>query len=216
MISLRLNFKKGSEVKYISHLDLNRAMIRATNRVSLPIWFTEGFNPHPYLVFGQPLSVGFTGENEIMDLRLTKEMPLDKIKDDMNKALPAGLRINEVYESINPLKNIKFAEYELYAEFIQENTEAILNNFMGMDSVSVTKQSKKTTKQVELAPYLKKAIYEINKNSLKMTVILPCTQEDNINPSLIITALDELFALKCDYVAYNRKGFFNNDMTAFR
>ncbi|MBQ5742660.1 MAG: DUF2344 domain-containing protein, partial [Clostridia bacterium] len=44
----------------MSHLDLMRCMTRALSRAEIPVKFTEGFNPHPYLVFAAPLALGIT------------------------------------------------------------------------------------------------------------------------------------------------------------
>ena len=68
--TVRIFFSKSGRARYISHLDLNRTMTRAVRRAGLPIWYTEGFSRHPYLTFAAPLSLGFEGERETMDLRL--------------------------------------------------------------------------------------------------------------------------------------------------
>ena len=57
MIDVRTVFEKKGRAKYISHLDLNRFMMRAFRRSGLPIWYTEGFNPHPYATFALALSL---------------------------------------------------------------------------------------------------------------------------------------------------------------
>ncbi len=51
MREVRLRFSKTGRLKYISHLDINRAMSRALKRAQIPLWYTEGFNPHPYITF---------------------------------------------------------------------------------------------------------------------------------------------------------------------
>lgn len=51
MREVRLRFSKTGRLKYISHLDINRVMSRALKRAGIPLWYTEGFNPHPYMSF---------------------------------------------------------------------------------------------------------------------------------------------------------------------
>ena len=70
MKEIRIRFKKTGRAKFISHLDLTRTMIRAVRRAGIPVWYTEGFNRHPYVTFAAPLSLGFEGLNECMDTRL--------------------------------------------------------------------------------------------------------------------------------------------------
>ena len=64
---VRIWFTKDNECKYISHLDLNRVVMRALHKSKLNIWHTEGFNPHPFVTFALPLSLGFKGVKETMD-----------------------------------------------------------------------------------------------------------------------------------------------------
>ena len=61
MKSTRIWFHKFGTAKYISHLDLNRCVARAFHKAKLPMWYTEGFNPHAFVTFALPLSLGVEG-----------------------------------------------------------------------------------------------------------------------------------------------------------
>ncbi len=56
MITVRAFYKKTGRLKYISHLDINRCMQRAIKMSGLPVWYTEGFNPHAYVTFASALT----------------------------------------------------------------------------------------------------------------------------------------------------------------
>ena len=58
MNTVRIWFTKTGEASYISLLDLQRVMGRALKRSGLPVWYTLGFNPHIYMTFTCPLSLG--------------------------------------------------------------------------------------------------------------------------------------------------------------
>ena len=58
MTTIRVWFTKTGEASYISLLDLQRVMQRALKRSGLPVWYTLGFNPHIYMTFAAPLSLG--------------------------------------------------------------------------------------------------------------------------------------------------------------
>ena len=75
-----LEYTRGERVKYISHLDLMRAMQRAVRRAELSIAFSQGFNPHPIMAFASALPVGTTSEREYMDILLTKPVSLSELK----------------------------------------------------------------------------------------------------------------------------------------
>ena len=50
LIDIRIFYTKRGRIRYISHLDMNRLMQRALSRAKLPVWFTQGFNPHLSLI----------------------------------------------------------------------------------------------------------------------------------------------------------------------
>ena len=68
-------------------------MTRVIRRAGIPLWYTEGFNRHPYITFAAPLSLGYEGLRESMDLRLEEELPMEEL-DDRRRAgghtLPVG------------------------------------------------------------------------------------------------------------------------------
>ena len=111
MRNVRIWFKKNNECRYISHLDLNRVMLRALHKSRIPIWFTEGYNIHPYATFPLPLSLGFRGEKECMDIRLIEDYDFGRIKTDLNACLPDGIRIYDVTEPVMKAKEITFASF---------------------------------------------------------------------------------------------------------
>ena len=81
-ITLRFKFYKKGALQYISHLDLVRTMHKIIVRAGFPLWYTEGFNPKPKLIFGAPLSIGCESNCEFLDVRLMKK--IDE-KDRYNK-----------------------------------------------------------------------------------------------------------------------------------
>ena len=68
MKPVRILLKKTGLAIYISHLDMNRCLSRAVIRAKIPLWYTEGFNPKPYLNFLCPLALGQEGLAEPLDL----------------------------------------------------------------------------------------------------------------------------------------------------
>ena len=54
MFRLRVRFCRGEELKFISHLDIIRLLVRALRRAGIPLEYTEGFSPHPEDFTGRP------------------------------------------------------------------------------------------------------------------------------------------------------------------
>lgn len=86
-----ITFAKGNEVKFISHLDLMRLWIRALNRAGISLAYSQGFSPHPKIVFAAPLAVGVTSECEMLDLQLEIMVPPEELLTRLAAALPPGI-----------------------------------------------------------------------------------------------------------------------------
>ena len=71
----RIRFAKTEAMRYIGHLDLHRAWERLARRARLPLAYTAGYHPHPRIQIGSALPLGVTGDNELVDLWLDREMP---------------------------------------------------------------------------------------------------------------------------------------------
>ena len=117
MREVRLRFAKTGRLKYISHLDINRAMSRAFKRAGIPLWYTEGFNPHPYMNFSLPLSLGVESLCESVDIRLVDEISNNEIKAKMNEVLPADLKIIDVYDDFRQSGEIVYSDYVFKFQF---------------------------------------------------------------------------------------------------
>ena len=192
MGKVRAVFEKKGRARYISHLDLNRCMLRTFRRSKLPIWFTEGFNPHPYFSFALALSLGFESSCEILDFTLTEELPFDEIKERLNAVMPEGMKILSVSEQNQKITEIAKAEYavELITESSDELT-AEINSFMELDKILIEKKTKKGMKEVDLKPSVELTEVSASEAGVKLEMKLPAGVQTNYNPTLFIEALEK-------------------------
>ncbi len=117
MHRLRVRFKRGGEVKFISHLDLIRLWQRAFQRAKIPIAYSEGFSPHPRISLAAPLPIRVTSDAELMDIHLTKWVSPHFLTSALSQQLPSGIEILQAY-SIAPNQpslqsQVRFAEYQV-------------------------------------------------------------------------------------------------------
>lgn len=191
LLRLRAVFEKSGRAKYISHLDLNRCMLRVFRRSKLPVWYTEGFNPHPYYSFALALSLGFESDCEIMDFNITNDsMLLDEIRDRLNAVMPEGMRIISVAEQVKKITAITKAEYSfsLVSEDISEVYNALME-LLAEPEILIEKKTKKGIKTVDIMPDLEIVSYKLKENSIDMIIRLPAGTQTNYNPTLFIEAL---------------------------
>ena len=95
MQRIRIKYRKGEEVKFISHRDLMRAFMRAIRRAGLPIAYSQGFNPHMKISWGNALKVGAASEAEFAELQFEQWVKPQELKERLNRQLPKGLEILE-------------------------------------------------------------------------------------------------------------------------
>src|SRR6185295_16147093 len=95
---VEIRFEKGEAIRFISHHDLMRAIMRAARRAHLPVRLTEGFNPRPRIVFPVALEVGIASLDEVVEIELTKCLPIEDIAARLSSAFPPGLTIKAVKE----------------------------------------------------------------------------------------------------------------------
>lgn len=186
MITVRIVFSKTGKAKYISHLDLMRAMTRAVRRAGIPLWYTEGFNRHPYITFASPISLGFEGLQETMDLRLEQEMSMDELTSRMDAVMPEGIRVLSAHEAVMKAGDLLSARYRITVPCNKEQVEELL----AQNEILVEKRTKKKTmKTLDIRPSLQDvSVFEQGENTV-IEVTLPCGSNETVNPALLITAL---------------------------
>ncbi len=216
MIRVRATFEKCGRAKYISHLDLNRCMLRTFRRSRLPIWYTEGFNPHPYYSFALALSLGFESSCEILDFNLNEDIPFDEIRDKLNAVMPEGMRIVKVAEQKQKITAITEAEYSfsLASEDISGLYDDI-EKLLDQPEISVEKKTKKGMKMVDIKPDIRVMSCQKAENSVDMVIRLPAGTQTNLNPTLFIESLKDFSSISFEAEKICRTGIFCADNEIF-
>ena len=185
MKNIRIWFKKDFECRYISHLDLNRTMLRALHKSKIPIWHTEGFNPHPFATFPLPLSLGFRGVNECMDVRLEDDdYSFKEIIDKLNACLPRGLRVFDVTEAVMKAGKVAFASFTIKLALDNKPSSLIceqLNDLLSRDSLEIEKKSKKGMKTVDIKPAVREYSVTEMFDYAQLGIVLSAGSSDNVN-----------------------------------
>lgn len=168
-------------------------MLRALHKSQLPIWHTEGFNPHPFATFALPLSLGFVGENESMDIRLLDDdYPFEKIITALNSCLPDGIRVFKVTEPVMKPGEIAYADFRILLSSDTVSCDRLLEicrKLFNMEEIMIDKKGKKGFKQVNLKPAIVKYSLERQIGGIELNISLPAGSTNNVNPNLILDAL---------------------------
>lgn len=218
---VRIWFNKKGMSRFISHLDLMRTMTRAIRRSKIPLWYTEGFNPHPYMTFSLPLSLGMESECESMDIKIEGEIKNEEILSLLKSSMPSGIEITAVTDPVSDPKFISFGKFEIsfYDVSDKESLVALINDKLSKDELIVQKLSKKgrrkILKDINLIEYVKEYSTETEDDCVKLFVTLPAGSTTNINPSLLADEIQKSLGEEITYVIL-RKELYKEDMSEFR
>lgn len=155
------SFYKHDEVRFVSHLDMQRLFQRAFRRAGLPLSYSKGFNPHPLLSFATALSVGYTSECEYFDVFLDEKIDADEFRSRVNAVLPEGVAVTkavdagEMKASLTTL--MRSADYFARLDFDREVTSDELENALASlltGEIIVEKKTKGGMKDVDIRPLL--------------------------------------------------------------
>jgi radical SAM-linked protein len=92
----RIHFCKEDRLRYIGHLDLNRAMERTLRRARLPLGYSKGFNPRVKLNLSSALPLGCSSSVELADIWLLNEVSEDVVLESLRAVSPPGLTVSRV------------------------------------------------------------------------------------------------------------------------
>jgi len=224
MQEIRVYFSKTGTAKYISHLDLMRTVSRALTRAEIPLWYTEGFNPHPFLTFALPLSLGIESYCESFDIRIVGDISNNEIKDRLNATLPEGIEITDVSGEFRKCNDIAFAEYETVFEFDEKGfSECFLNeikNLLDADELITTKKAKQKGRKIDVEVNLKEFIKDYSLSNDEKTVILKITlaagNSKNLNPTVLFDRLTRDITTKPDLIRIKKLRLLTENGEVFR
>lgn len=201
---IRAKFKKTDEYIFLSHLDLVRLFTRVIRQTNIPIAYSKGFNPHPKIIFGPPLSVGIISLSEYVDFYLTSK--IQNFMERLNIFLPDGIKILEIKEI--PIqqdalsKLINLAHYQIKLKNVCKNIEEI----MKQTEIFIT-HSKKG--KLNIKPYIFKMWLENNKLNLfiKITPYGTIKVDDILKQVLNIKEFCEITRMEMYH--YNNNNFIS-------
>ncbi len=221
MREVRLRFSKTGRLKYISHLDINRAMSRAFKRAEIPLWYTEGFNPHPYMSFSLPLSLGVESLCESVDIRLIDSIDNADIKSRMNAVLPSDLKIVDVYDNFRDNSEIVYSDYVYKFQFA-DNEEALgkISDLLSGEEITALKKGKqrrrKVLKETNIKPFIDRYNISIRDDIIILNIRLLAGGEKNLNPSLLFDTIIRLIDMDFEWKSIARIALLDKDCKEFR
>lgn len=218
MRCVRVVLAKRGRAKYLSHLDMQRCMMRAVRRAGIDLWYTEGFNPHPYIAFALPLPLGVESDCEPMDMRVEDTMTDEEIRASLSATMPEGIEIVSVGEGLTKPGDIAFAEYSITLYGIPGVAEK-LSSAVKSGNLPAEKTGKKgrykVVKQINVAELLGNCTVEDSGDTVQINAILAAGSQKNLSPFLFIEALGNAVGENLVYKSVVRRALLLDNYRKF-
>lgn len=186
---VRIKFSKHGVVKFIGHLDFMRYFQKAIRRAGIDVTYSSGFSPHQVMSFASPLGVGHCSNGDYFDIEVNSQTGKQDMMERLNEAMVPGVVVENIValgENVgNAMASVAAAAYTLEwkegYEIPSDLEEAVLR-FYSQDSIMVTKQTKKSTLELDW----KSGIYEMKATSDSIYLLVDASSSGNVKPALLM------------------------------
>ena len=178
---------KTANLRFISHLDVQRLFERALRRAEIPVAYTEGFNPRPKMQWLMPLPIYYESNYEVMHLELSESVEDLELLNRLNSQLPHEFQIKSVktlnlhdklpnVENIKVLYRILTCYPYMWEKYICE-TEAAIKSFLSQKFLILKvfkkrqDQNSQSEKQIDLRPLVER-LEVLNTTQLELEIVI--------------------------------------------
>ncbi len=156
----RITFSKRGPARYLSHLELVRAFVRAFKRAGVSLAYSKGYHPMPKLSFWSALPVGTESLHETLEVQWRGSMANRPLRDMIAEQLPPGLEIKNLEDLKLDARGAKIKEshYEISFNGVRVG-EGSLQQFLGSDSFPLIKRRKKGDQRIDARAQVKSAYF---------------------------------------------------------
>jgi len=206
---VRIMFTKTGKLKYISHLDLCRTFRSAFKRARIPIWYSQGFNPHPKMVFATTVSVGSESLCELLDIRITEPMEEEEFISRLQGALTDDIKILRAYEGKRKFTELRYAEYEITLEGRVEGEE--LARALS-EPMLILRRTKSGERQDDVSKLVRSARVD---EQGRIRGVFSALQSEFLSPDNFVKGLEISLGRELCPLKIIRLGVFDENMEAF-
>lgn len=205
---IRVKYKKEDEMIFISHLDLQRLLQRAFRRAKINLSYSEGFNPHPKMSYGNALALGVESQGEYVDIEIEDDIEVKEFLERINQQLPDGIKFVKGQE-IDP-KTPSLSSIIVYGEYIfnidlevplsKEFVKSRALNFVKSKEIIITKKNKKGKKvEVDIRPMIRNFdLVSLDDNRVTFVSTIATGSKANLNINILIPQILDMLNLDMD------------------
>jgi len=138
MCRLRIIYSKKEELKYLSPLELNKALQRIIRRSNIPFVLKGKFHPLIKISLPPPLPTGVCGENEVVDVALAEKSNLQEMFARLSSNFPQGFKLKNIFysDSLPSLGKISRIQYLFKGKVLNEEFKNLNYNHLIFNQTS--------------------------------------------------------------------------------
>ncbi len=199
---IRCIFQKTGDLRFLSHLEVMKALSRALRRAQVPMAYSQGYNPQPKLSFALALPVGVEGWRELADIELGVAMAPEELVARVNRHLAPELHLVRAWEvpltapSLTP--SVREAVYQIALPLNGSSPEmrarlsspAVCDEWLSRPSITVSVQRKEKLVDVDVRPHIRELVALPEEGgALRWGLRLKTGQGGSVRPQVIMARL---------------------------
>jgi len=185
---------KEEAARFLSHLDVMRALQRAFRRAEWPVAYSQGFHERPRMTIARALAMGVTASNELCAVDLLQPVrPMDAAKA-LAREMPPGLPL--VALSVEPrarksaFEALARAVYQVELSAVDvEDLRCAVEEVLGRREITVTRATKSGERPVDIRPGVYAA--SVGQAHPGLELDLACSDTSLVKPEEFVRALNE-------------------------
>jgi radical SAM-linked protein len=191
---IRVWFRKGERVRYISHLDVLRYWERCLRRAGLPLSYSQGFTPHPKLAFAGPLPLGYLAEGEVVDVTLDERVPAEEFAARLRQETSPDLGVVRVAEvplsSPAPQAALQWADYEVDLPGADAGCAAVaVRSFLALRELQWREERRDREREYDLRATVALLAADARDGGTRLSMRLQATGEMMSRPEQVLAAI---------------------------
>jgi radical SAM-linked protein len=192
---LRIDFEKRGRLRFLSHLELARALERAIRRAQLPYAISKGFNAHMRFAPGPALPVGTIGLDEHFDVWLTEYLDPNEALARLKKASVRELEITSASYVDPKAKGLQAThtheEYEVIIDSAEADPDEItesLRRVIAAGTLTVRRGNKEKVYDLERMVEEMPEVRRLSDDAFEVRLSLRATEQGSVRPEALIRA----------------------------
>ena len=177
-------------------------------RAKINLSYSEGFNPHPKMSYGNALALGVESQGEYVDIEIEDDIEVKEFLERINEQLPDGIKFVKGQE-IDP-KTPSLSSIIVYGEYIfnidlevplsKEFVKSRVLNFVKSKEIIITKKNKKGKKvEVDIRPMIRNFdLVSLDDNRVTFVSTIATGSKANLNINILIPQILDMLNLDMD------------------